>query len=408
MTNPLKRSQAPEMKTRIIKTAGILFPVFCLVVTLYAQETERKTNFSGYLSNMQTVMFQDIDSAWLTDNLIHNRLNFSWFPSENFNLQVEMRNRFIFGEFVNNIPGYSGLIDRETGWFDLSGFVLQGKSYLLHSTIDRAWADLTRGKWELRLGRQRINWGQNFVWNPNDIFNTCSFFDFDYPERPGSDAIRIRYYTGASSVVETALKVDAMDKLTAAMKIGLNRCNYDFQFIGGVLSAEDIAAGFGWAGDISGTGFRGEITYLHPMEKSADTSGILIAALGGDYTFSNSLHLQAEILYNGAILSVGGFEQYYYMPLTVKTISFTDWSMLVGVSYPVSPLFQASANVMVFPSLKGFFAGPSCHYSIGENFRFSMAMQYFSGEFEKQTVPGQTEEERQNLFLGYLRFKYHF
>ena len=34
-------------------------------------------------------------------------------------------------------------------------------------------------------GRQRINWGQTFVWNVNDVFNAYSYFDFDYKERPG-------------------------------------------------------------------------------------------------------------------------------------------------------------------------------------------------------------------------------
>jgi hypothetical protein len=62
-----------------------------------------------------------------------------------------------------------------------------------------AYLDYTAGKWQFRVGRQRINWGVNLVWNPNDVFNSFSYFDFDYEERPGSDAVRVQYYTGTTS-----------------------------------------------------------------------------------------------------------------------------------------------------------------------------------------------------------------
>lgn len=41
------------------------------------------------------------------------------------------------------------------------------------------------------------------AWNPNDWFNTYNYFDFDYEERPGTDAIRVRVYfkDGMSSLM---------------------------------------------------------------------------------------------------------------------------------------------------------------------------------------------------------------
>ena len=61
-------------------------------------------------------------------------------------------------------------------------------------------------KWELTLGRQRINWGVNLAFNPNDLFNAYSLIDFDYQERPGSDAIRFQYFTNELSSFETAVQ----------------------------------------------------------------------------------------------------------------------------------------------------------------------------------------------------------
>ncbi|HDR90149.1 MAG TPA: hypothetical protein ENN63_11065 [Bacteroidetes bacterium] len=392
------------MKNSFLMLASVMF---LTKSHLQAQNNLKSLEISGYVSSMQTTMFTHIDSAWMTENLIHQRLNVKWYATPDLTMAVEVRNRFIFGEFVKNIPGYDRLIDREQGWWDLSGYILSGNSFLLHSTIDRGWIDYTRGNWQIRAGRQRINWGVNYAWNPNDLFNTYSFFDFDYPEKPGSDALRIQYYTGVSSMVEAAVKVNAREQITAAGKWKFNRWNYDFQLIGGLINDEDVAAGAGWSGNIAGAGFRGEVTYLHPVEHFTDTSGILIASVGADYTFPGSLYLQAEILYNGAEIPVGGFEQYYYMPLSVKNLSFTDWSFLLGATYPVTPLFQAGTHLMMFPSIKGWFAGPTLNYSLGDNLHFSFATQHFSGHFDTP-VPGGGRKEKKQLTLGYLRFKYSF
>ncbi len=397
------------MLSRILFGIQIVFlAVVFSMQPVRAQESLKKVELTGYVSDMQTTMFADIDSAWMTENMIHNRLNFKWYISNAFTFSVEMRNRFIYGEFIKDIPGYADLIDQETGWLDLSGKLISGNSFLLHSAIDRAWIDFTKGNWQIRLGRQRINWGQNYAWNPNDIFNTYSFFEFDYPERPGSDALRIQYYTGFSSLLEAAVKVNSRDEVTAAAKWRFNKWGYDFQVLGGVLDDRDLVSGLGWAGNIGSAGFRGEFTYLHPAENIRDTSGILIASVGLDYTFPNSLGFQTEVLYNGARIPVGGFEQYYYMPLSVKTISFTDWSILLGGSYPITPLLQGTFNLMYFPSLDGYFAGPSLSYSLSDNLVASFAFQHFSGEFEGSPGPGASTSSRQVLTLAYIRFKYSF
>ena len=59
----------------------------------------------------------------------------------------------------------------------------------------------------------------NLAWNPNDIFNTYNLLDFDYEERPGSDAIRIQYYLGDFSKIEVAAKKGSSkdDHIVAAM-----------------------------------------------------------------------------------------------------------------------------------------------------------------------------------------------
>ena len=143
---------------------------------------------------------------------------------------------------------YAGLIGDDDGVVDMSWNIIEEQSFLFNTTIDRLWLDLHYDKFQITLGRQRINWGQTFVWNPNDIFNAYSYFDFDYVERPGSDAIRFQYFPSSSSVAEVALKVDDENDITAAGLWRFNLWNYDIQFLAGLMNSEDVVIGAGWSG----------------------------------------------------------------------------------------------------------------------------------------------------------------
>ena len=180
---------------------------------------EKKTphvSFNGYIKDMQTVYIHNIDQDWMTNNLIHNRLNFKWNISNSFTFCLEERNRFYWGDLTGISPQYKDFIAIDNGIVNMSWNIFEGKSYVLNTTIDRLWLDYTRNNFQVTLGRQRINWSQTYVWNPNDIFNTYSYFDFDYEEKPGSDALRLQYFTSPSSKAEIAVKVNKDKKITAA------------------------------------------------------------------------------------------------------------------------------------------------------------------------------------------------
>ena len=383
---------------KFYRSVILVFIIFTLVNRSFAQNSN--FSFRGYISNMQTVMFEEIDQDWASDHLIHNRLNFKWYFSDNVTADIEIRNRFIYGDFVKMIPGYNTMIDNDQGWVDMSFNILEENSFLMNSNIDRAYLDIYFGKLQVRAGRQRINWGRTFVWNPNDIFNAYSFFDFDYVEKPGSDAVLVQYYTGFSSVAQAAVKINRNDKVTAAGLYQFNKWGYDFQFLGGILNSEDWILGAGWAGDIKGAGFRGEISYFHPKENFSDTSGTFMLSLSWDYTFKNSLNIRTEFLYNGFDQNISDFGDYYFQTLSVKNLSFTDYSVFAQVSYPFNPLFNGGFSAMLFPSMSGFYIGPDLGISLTDNMDISFILQHFNGEF--------TEGTREKMTLAFLRLKWSF
>ena len=117
--------------------------------------------------------------------------------------------------------------------------------------IDRLYLQWNDDSWQFKVGRQRINWGVNLAWNPNDIFNAYSLYDFDYEERPGTDALRFQKFIGYAGGYEIAIKIaDNWDEFTAAaMAYKWNVKGFDLQALGGIMK-NNLTAGIGWAGNL--------------------------------------------------------------------------------------------------------------------------------------------------------------
>jgi len=356
--------------------------IFSLCSVAHAQDAEEEPKnwtLGGYIKYLNSVNYQEVDGIWLTDNFFHNRLNFKWYASNSLTVSIENRNRFFWGETVKAFPGYAELINTETGWVDMSHNLLEEQSFFLHSTIDRAYVDWTQGNWQIRAGRQRINWGQSYVWNPNDLFNAYSFFDFDYEERPGADALLVRYYTGVLSSVEVAYAPrGTWDESTLAGMFRFNQWSYDFQVLAGKMR-DDWVLGMGWAGQLGTAGFKGEISYFQPNEAFLNQPGTMLATMSVDYTFPNSFYLQTEVLYNsgGSPGKPGAFD--FTQELTAKTLSLTQLSVFGQAAYQITPLIRLSMSSIYSPNDQSFFVGPGADISVTDNIGLLLTGQVFSG-----------------------------
>ncbi len=218
---------------------------------------------------------------------------------------------------------YSGLIGADHGIVDMSWNVIEKQSFLLNTTIDRLWVDLHYDKFQATIGRQRINWGQTFVWNPNDIFNAYSFFDFDYVERPGSDAVRLQYFPSSSSAAEFAVKVDAEKDVTAAGLYRFNKWGYDIQFLAGLVNSEDVVIGAGWSGSIGSISFRGEGSWFDRYEDFPGDKSTVLITTGFDKIFKDNSMAQIQVMYCNNPLSLDNFNSFYSGNLSSKDLAFS-------------------------------------------------------------------------------------
>jgi hypothetical protein len=368
-------------------------------VLLSQEEKKKPYEINGYLTTLQSAIFDTLSGSILYGNLLHNRLNFEGFISNNVTVAVELRNRFFTGDMVRSYDGYSDLIGTDEGWVDMSWNILDEFSFLLNTKIDRLWLDLNFNKFQATIGRQRINWGQTLLWNPNDIFNAYSFFDFDYIERPASDAIRLQYYPSFSSTIEVVAKADREDDITAAALYRFNKWGYDIQFLAGYSNSSDVVAGAGWSGAIGSVSFRGEGSWFRPVKSFSDTSAVFLITSGIDKIFKKNSMLQLQLMYCNSPLKLDDITSFYSRNLSAKDLAFSKFSAFGQFTWAVNPLINLSASGMWFPDLAGFFAGPSFDFSVSEKIDFSLLWQHFDAKL------GGT---RTMMNLAFLRIKYSF
>jgi hypothetical protein len=397
-----------KRKVDVLRNPKLISLLVGLTLFFAGAAGQDKVAFSGYLSN--TLSLYRIPDHWIWENTLHNRLNLDLYPADWLSGSVQMRNRFISGNTIRKLPGYAEFVGGDQGWMDLAwahdGDLGDSTGYVLISMVDRLWMQFSFGNLEIKAGRQRINWGQTFVWNPNDIFNSYSYFEVDYPERPGSDALRISYYTGNASTIELAAKIDSASRITAAGYFRFNTLGFDIQLLGGIYQEQDLILGTGWSGNLGPAAFRGELSYFRDLDHFRDTTGYLMTSLGVDYTFSNSLMIQAEALYSGFAreMDINSFLQFYSSDLDVKNLGFTPWSFFANISYPITPLLTGSLAAIWYPEWKGAYLGPTLDLSLKNNFDLSLILQYFTAEFPDPLGV----KNRENNIFGFFRFKWSF
>ena len=374
------------------------FLLILFLLTFGQLSAQQRFDIGGYVKDLQSVYLLHPDlpvpgldtTLVLNTSFLHHRLNTRWSISDALSLKTEFRNRFFWGDELND--AFVKQLDAANDHFDLSleGSNNNGLAYQL--MIDRLYLEFAKGKWEIRLGRQRINWGISTIWNPNDVFNAFSFTDFDYEERPGSDALRVRYFTGFASSVEIAVKAaDSWENFTGATLVRLHRWDYDFQILAGMVEKQ-LTLGGGWAGNLGNAGFKGEFTWFGDS---------FAATLAADYLTAGSLYLHGGFLYNSNGSTDTNILNLFDFELSASNLYPYKYSLLTQASSPFTPLFNGGLALIYSPSkAHALFINPTFTYSVATNWDLDLVGQLaFDRSGSKYGSPVQA------LFLR-LKFSY--
>ena len=336
---------------------------------------------SGYVKDIQSTNFmQKIDSN-ATATIIHNRLNFKFHISSKFSGRLELRNRIFYGEQIKKIPQFGKNINQDKGLLSLSHLWINNESFVAQSVIDRILIQYSDEKWDIKLGRQRINWGINNVWNPNDIFNAYNLFDFDYEERPGVDALRIQHNLNDNSSFEFAYKAsENKHENTAAALYKINKWKYDFQFLAGVFE-RDFVLGGGFAGNIKEAGFKGELTYFRPKKNELNSPETFSFSIMADQTFKNNWYISIATLYNSNPTNVLGIETSpYNSNLSAKLLFPFRYNFHSTIMKTISPIRSFSFSFIFSPEKSKLILFPTYTWNAAPNLDFDIIAQSFFKE----------------------------
>ena len=334
--------------------------------------------FGGYIKDLQSVAFGGSGDSLTSSNLIHNRLNFKFNISSAITGRLEIRNRIFYGEQIAEIPEFGKIINQYPGYFNLSKLWVNDSNFVVQSVIDRMLLQYSSSEWDIRVGRQRINWAINNVWNPNDIFNAYNFLDFDYEERPGNDAIRVQHYLKDNSTIEFAYKPGKEKNETiAAALYKFNKNKYDIQFLTGVFNS-DLVIGGGWAGSINDVGFKGEISYFHPKKEFTDSFGVVTVSTMVDYTFAQNWYTSFSFLFNSDPTSSFNTDfKFVNFNLTAKNLFPYRYSFYGGVTKQFTPVTSMNLTVIYSPTNNTLILFPFLAWNAARNLDLDLTVQSF-------------------------------
>jgi len=355
---------------------------------------------SGYVKELGQLSVDNAFSGFRYDNILHHRFETDWTFSDHFEIRADLRTRLLNGYSVNNTPELGRFYENDPNYLDMAWVWLDTDRSLLHSNIDRLHASYYNGPFEAHIGRQRINWGRTYVWNPNDLFNAYAFLDFDYEERPGVDAISAQYNWSYASSVEAGIRIaDSFDEMVIAGMVRSSWGSYDIQVTGGHY-LDYATLGIGWAGYIDEAGFKGEISYFHPEERFFEETGHFTATAGIDYMLSNGLYLQGELLYNGGFSRRADPLAGLIQPPTADNLFIAKSGMFLNGSFELHPLVGASLSYLGSFDRPVFILIPQITVSVSENVDFLLISQLLKGSVFSDTI------ETPNLLFFRLKWSY--
>jgi hypothetical protein len=360
------------------------------------EETGRGLKLSGYYKNLlarsETVL---AGRERYTLDLNRLRLELKGKPAENVALDLQYDNEVLLGSYLHT--GQFALQKDQPPdqyWNTESNYAEAGSYYGRHR-LYRASVTLSSGETDLRLGRQRIEWGTGRFWSALDLLNPFSPIALEREERVGVDAALVERKFGPLSRLSAvyAPRHDRKESSTA-LNWHANAAGVDYSLVAGRFRREDVL-GADIATQIGTTGVRAELTRNERETGPAYRRAVLAV----DHAFANTLTLSGELYYNGA--GAGERTAYDFASLFAGRIQNVGRRYFGGfLSYEITPLIKWSNFLVVNLADRSRFYSPGLGFSLQANLDLTLGMQLFGGS------QGSEYQRFENLYYAQLQWFY--
>lgn len=360
-------------KKLALLVAAVLMPVAAWAADDSA--SDGGVEITGYYKNLllhsKTLPAFGPGESYLLD-LNRLRLEFKGRLSERVDFDFQYDNEILLGNYLETAQ-FRTLDSRPPDThFDLEGNYHRGDKLLGRHRLYRGYMRLVLPEADLRIGRQRIAWGTAQFWNPVDLLNPFNPIQVEREERIGVDAAVLDWNTGPLSRL-SLVHAKHRGGTSSAARWRTNQAGFDLSVLAGRFR-DGTVTGIDFAGQAGEIGLRGEMTHTDSPRARFNR-----AVVGADYTFRNSLSLNAELYYNGE--GAANASAYDFNRLLIGEIQNVARRYLgLYAGYDVSPLLRWDNHLVVNRDDHSYFFSPRAIYSLSDNWELVAGVQFFRGE----------------------------
>lgn len=332
-------------------------------------------SFKGYYKNLL------VDSRTVTPavegytlDLNRLRLELRGRPVEWFGYEVQYDHEAWLGSYLDTASFAQTKATKPATAWDLEDAYLDRDSVYARHRLYRAFASVTSGATDLKLGRQRIAWGSGRLWNPTDLLNPYSPTQIERAERPGVDAFLLEHNYSALSRLSLAYAFPVgPGGGAAALHYRRNVAGTDITLLAGDFRGDRVV-GLDLAGRLGDAGIYAEAAHTHPELGTEYTR----ATLGAEYAFPNTLTVGAEYYYNGQ--GTRERARYDFASLFAgKVLNVARHYLGAHLKYDLTPLWRSDNYLIANLDDGSRFFAPSLVYSFTANWDWAVGAQFFAG-----------------------------
>ena len=343
--------------------------------TVFATE-ETAVAFKGYYKNLlveSRTAFPLVEDYTLDLNRL--RLELRGRPVEWFGYEVQYDNEAFLGSYLDTAQFAQMKTAKPMTYWDLEGDYLDRGSVYARHRLYRAFASVTSGTTDLKLGRQRIAWGSGRLWNPTDILNPYNPVQLEREERPGVDAALLEANLGALSRL-SLVYAPPVEPARASMALHVrgNFAGTDVALLAGEFHGDRVA-GLDLIGRFGDAGVYAEMARTRAEGGDSNTR----AVAGAEYAFANTLTIGAELYYNGR--GTTDRARYDFARLFAGEIQNVARHYVgARLNYELTPLLRTENYLIINRDDGSRFFAPSLVYSLAANWDWAVGAQFFSGD----------------------------
>lgn len=345
-------------------------------------EKKSPVQLGGYFKNLYTnSKTTDTKEGYFTD-LSRLRMELKVKPSEEILANIVFDQETLAHDFGDSadFQAIKNNNQKNLAFIDADKAYCNDRNFYAKYSLYRGYIKYDNQSLQAIVGKQLVDWGRCRFWSPLDLFNPLNPLNIERDERLGTDAANLEVALGPLVNLNLVYAPQpSWAKSSFGSRLYYRAGNWDLFLLGGDFK-NDAVVGFCADGYLGNGGLRLELSYTD----TDNGRNFARAVVGGEYNFTNKLHVLTEYFYNGGAddSNVSEFMSSYKYSSKVLTLKKNLLGLWLG--YEITPLLKWDNYTIYDFDQKGVFFNPEFKYNLWANFDVSAGAQLFWGNHKSE------------------------